>query len=114
MARLFLENKAFYVADEDKHIYEVNKFEAYDGYDVLNFNLELVAGWDYVNPDMSDVQGWCPSDMFVEDIQNENVIVYMMSESVENALEANGYELVESERMSAALKEIIKKHKEKR
>lgn len=108
MAKIYLEDKKFYVVNEDKFVYKVGTFEAYDKYNTLHFNLELVAGWDYVNPDMNDVQGWCAADRFVEDVQSETVIVYMMNESVKESFEANDYTILEN--IDAALQRIIDKH----
>lgn len=110
MARIYLENKKFYVVNEDKLVYKVGTFEAYDGYDTLHFNLELVAGWDYVNPDMNDIQGWCPADRFVEDVQSETLIHYMMEESLKESLEANDYTILEN--ISADLQKIIDQYNE--
>ena len=110
MAKIYLENKKFYVVNEDKLVYKVGTFEAYDGYDTLHFNLELVAGWDYINPDMNDIQGWCPAERFIEDVQSEIVIVYMMEESVKKSFEANDYIILEN--IDARLQEIIDKHNE--
>lgn len=107
MARMYLEGKKFYVKNEEKFIYEVKSFEAYDGYNTLHFNLELVAGWDYINPDMNDIQGYVPADRFVEDLQSETVIQYFMEESLKECMEANDYEVLE--KLSPELQAIVDK-----
>lgn len=107
MARIYLEGKKFYVKNEENFIYEVKSFEAYDGYNTLHFNLELVAGWDYINPDMNDIQGYVPADRFVEDLQSETVIQYFMEESLKECMEANDYEVLE--KLSPELQAIVNK-----
>lgn len=107
MARIYLEGKKFYVKNEENFIYEVKSFEAYDGYNTLHFNLELVAGWDYINPDMNDIQGYVPADRFVEDLQSETVIQYFMEESLKECMEANDYEVLE--KLSPELQAIVDK-----
>lgn len=107
MARMYLEGKKFYVKNEENFIYEVKSFEAYDGYNTLHFNLELVAGWDYINPDMNDIQGYVPADRFVEDLQSETVIQYFMEESLKECMEANDYEVLE--KLSPELQAIVDK-----
>lgn len=107
MAKIYLEGKKFYVVNEDKLVYKVGSFEAYDGYNTLHYDLELVAGWDYMNPDMNDVQGWCPADMFIEDVQSETVIHYMIEESLKESLESDGYEILEN--IDSNLQKIIDK-----
>lgn len=107
MARMYLEGKKFYVKNEENFIYEVKSFEAYDGYNTLHFNLELVAGWDYINPDMNDIQGYVPADRFVEDLQSETVIQYFMEESLKECMEANDYEVLE--KLSPELQTIVDK-----
>lgn len=90
-----------YVKNDDL-IYEV-KFNGKDmvyyenkpknSYIVLG--LELVCGWDYVNPDYSDTQGYVSAEHFIDDVQYDNVVCYFVTESVENALEENGYEIID-------------------
>lgn len=91
----YLEKKAIFVKNEDKLVYKVASMEIYDGYDSLRLNLELVCGWDYVNPDMNDVQGWCKADRFVDDVQSVQEICYIMTESIKECLESEGYEILE-------------------
>jgi len=93
--KAYLESKAIFVQDDDKHVYKVESMEIYDGYNSLRLNLVLVCGWDYINPDTSDVQGWCKADRFIEDVQDVQEICYIMQESVTECLEANGYEILE-------------------
>lgn len=57
--------------------------------------MELVACWDYKNPDENDVQGWCPADHACEDVQDETVQCLIFKESIETALEENGYEIMD-------------------
>ena len=109
--RHYLENNKFYVINSDeKLVYKVGEYETYSGCTYLQINLELVAGWDYVNPDYNDVQGWCPADRFVEDIQFEMVSQYFLAEGMKEALEENGYTILEE--ISPTLQAIIDKHNE--
>lgn len=110
----FLENNALYVQNDDKLVYKVESFEAYDGWNSLHLNLVLVAGWDYLRPDHSDVQGWCGANWFVEEVQTETVIQYFMEEGMKESLEANGYEVLGKfdELKDASLKALILKAKE--
>lgn len=109
--RHYLENHKFYVMNEDeKLVYKVGEYETYYNHNALQINLELVAGWDYINPDYNDVQGWCPADRFVEDVQFEMVSQYFLKEGMEEALEANGYTILEE--INPTLQAIIDKHNE--
>ena len=109
--RHYLESNKFYVINEDaKLVYMVSEYETYSGVTYLGINLELVAGWDYVNPDYNDVQGWCPADRFVEDVQFESITQYFLKESMEEALEANDYTILEE--INPRLQAIIDKHNE--
>lgn len=107
----YLESRKFYVINEDgKLVYKVGEFETYSNTDYIRVELELVAGWDYVNADENDIQGWCPSDRFVEDVQYEYVNQYFFTEGMQDALEFNGYTILEE--ISPSLKAIIDKHNE--
>lgn len=109
--RHYLENHKFYVMNEDeKLVYKVGEFESFSNHESIHIHLELVAGWDYVNPDYNDVQGWCSADRFVEDIQFEIVSQYFLKEGMEEALEENGYTILEE--ITPALQKIIDKHNE--
>lgn len=107
----YLENNKFYVKNPDgKLVYMVNKYKTFYGCNYLEINLELVAGWDYVNPDENDVQGWCPAGNFVEDVQFETINQYFFKEGMEEALEENGYTVLE--KIAPALQAVIDKHNE--
>ena len=107
----YLESNKFYVVNEDeKLVYKVGEYETFSGCTYLQINLELVAGWDYVNPDCNDVQGWCPADRFVEDVQFETALQYFLKEGMEEALEANGFTILEE--INPSLQTIIDKHNE--
>ena len=107
----YLESNKFYVMDEtEKLVYKVATYETYSDCTYLQVNLELVAGWDYVNPDYNDIQGWCPADKFVEDVQYESVMQYFLKEGMEEALEENGFTVLEE--ISPKLQAIIDKHNE--
>ena len=102
----YLESHKFYVINEDeKLVYKVGIYETYTDTDYLHIHLELVAGWDYVNPDANDVQGWCPAERFVEDVQSEIVSQFFLQESMTEALEANGYTVLE--KIGADLQAVI-------
>lgn len=107
----YLENHKFYVQDESLGlVYKVGEFESFSNCTYLQINLELVAGWDYVNPDNNDVQGWCSADRFVEDVQFEMVSQYFLKEGMEEALQENGYTILEN--ITPDLQKIINKHNE--
>lgn len=107
----FLNRKKIYVIDEDtKLVYVVHRYSTYYDCDWLDVELRLVCGWDYVDPDNSDVQGWCTADRFTEDVQFESVIQYFFVEGMKEALEANGYTVLEE--ISPDLQAIIGKHNE--
>ncbi len=107
----YLENHKFYVLNEDaKLVYKVGEYETYHDSEGIHIQLELVAGWDYVNPDENDVQGWCPADRFVEDVQWEMVFQYFLVEGMKEALEENGYTILDE--ISPDLQAIIDKHNE--
>lgn len=108
--KYFLENQKFYVKNGENLVYEVNGFEAYSGHNALHLDLELVAGVDYINPDENDIQGYVPADRFVEDVQYEYVIQYFFEEGTKEALEANGYTVLEN--ITPDLQKIIDKHNE--
>ena len=93
--KAYLEKKTIYAKNEEKLVYKVESIEIYDGYDSLRLNLVLICGWDYINPDASDKQGWCPANKFIEDVQDTQEICYIMSESIKECLETNGYEILE-------------------
>lgn len=89
--KAYLEGKAIFVKNDNALVYKVESMEIYDGYNSLRLNLVLVCGWDYINPDENDIQGWCKADRFIEDVQYEQEICYIMEESVTECLESNGY-----------------------
>lgn len=97
MAKIYLENKKFYVKNENNLVYKVGNFETYDGYDTLHLNLELVAG-------LFDDK-WIKAGSYPEEVQTETVIVYMMEESIKESLEANDYEILKE--IDGELQKII-------
>lgn len=108
----YLGSKKFYVMNDEKLVYKVNEFEVYYNTEALHIYLELVAGWDYVNPDENDIQGWVGAKNFVEYVQFEIVSQYFLKESMEEALEENGYTILREEEIPNTLQEIIDKHEE--
>lgn len=106
----YLENYKFYVVNGKKLVYKVGEFETYGNANFITIELELVAGWDYVNPDENDIQGFVPADRFVEDVQFEYINQYLLEEGMKEALEANGYTVLEN--INPSLQAIIDKHNE--
>lgn len=107
----YLENNKFYVMnDDEKLVYKVATYETFSNCTYMQVNLELVAGWDYVNPDYNDIQGWCPANKFVDDVQIECITQYFLKEGMEEALEANGFTILEE--IKPSLQAIIDKHNE--
>ena len=86
-----------YVKTDDKLIYVVESVDSYNnGCDYMQINLALYAGWDYINPDANNIQGWCGANHFVDDVQSDYIYQYFVNESMIEALEANGYEIIEN------------------
>lgn len=86
-----------YVRNNDNLIYVVESVTSYNnGCDYLQVNLKLVAGIDYISPDENDVQGWCSANNFVEEVQEDSINQYFIKESMIEALESNGYTIVEN------------------
>lgn len=84
-----------HVISEDKLIYKVESYRQLDSSEIgYVYNLELVAGYDYINPDYSDMQGYVSKENFVEDIHLEQITFYPMSETLTEALEDNGYKVI--------------------
>ena len=108
--RHYLEGKKFYVINGENLVYKVGEFETYGNTDYILWELELVAGLDYVNVDYSDIQDWVGADNFVEDVQYEYVSQYFLAEGAKEALEANGYTVLEE--IDFNLQDIIDKHNE--
>lgn len=106
----YLEGKKFYVINGENLVYKVGEFETYGNTDYILWELELVAGLDYVNVDYSDIQDWVAADNFVEDVQYEYVSQYFLAEGAKEALEANGYTVLEE--IDFNLQAIIDKHNE--
>lgn len=106
----YLEGKKFYVINGENLVYKVGEFETYGNTDYILWELELVAGIDYVDVDYSDIQDWVAADNFVEDVQYEYVSQYFLAEGAKEALEANGYTVLEE--IDFNLQAIIDKHNE--
>ena len=70
--KAYLENKSFLVTNGEK-IYKAKSIETYDGYDSIRINLENVE----------------------DENDTEQEICYIMSESVTECLNANGYEILD-------------------
>lgn len=109
MAKIYLEEKKFYVMSEDNIVYKVDCFQSNSGYDVLCFNLNIVTGLEYSN-EYDDTIGWCSPDTFSNDIQEDIVIQYFMEESAREAFESNGYTILKLEEISDRLKKAIEKY----
>lgn len=108
--RHYLEGKKFYVINGENLVYKVGEFETYGNTDYILWELELVAGIDYVDVDYSDIQDWVPADNYVDDVQYEYVTQYFLAEGAKEALEANGYTVLEE--IDFNLQAIIDKHNE--
>ena len=106
----YLENHKFYVINGENLVYKVGEFETYGNADFITLELELVAGIDYVDVDYSDIQDWVPADNYVDDVQYEYVNQYFLQEGAKEALEANGYTILEE--IDFNLQAIIDKHNE--
>ena len=86
---------AVYVITEDnKLVYEINNISVYDNSNSIMLHLKLLCGWDYINPDYNNMQGYCKAENFVDDIQEEIIPMYFINESMTEALNANGYNVL--------------------
>lgn len=87
-------NKKIYVQNTDNFIYTVTDVELrVDGW--LNIGLDLVCGIDYINADESNALGYVGKENFVDEIQQDFISCDMMNESITQALEYNGYTVIE-------------------
>ena len=84
----------------DKMVYTVGYKIDNNDTDYIYLELNLYRGWDYISPDDNDIQGWCTSDNFIDEVQNENFICYIINESIKECLTDNGYVLVGKEKMT--------------
>lgn len=89
--KVYLENKYFYVQNEDKLVYKVVSYDGFDGRDFLRYDLELVCGWKR--------NRWHPAEKFSEDVQTEMVLQYFFKEGLEECLEANDYTIIKENPM---------------
>jgi hypothetical protein len=84
------------LAQKDGLIYEVTKVRVHDQRNLsLTYDLELICGYDYVNPDESDIQGWVSPNNFVEDVQDDTILVYF-DESLKDRLIEEGFSIRET------------------
>ncbi|AIF72148.1 hypothetical protein LD11_gp272 [Bacillus phage Riley] len=84
-----------HVISENKFIYKVESYRQLESSEIgFLYNLELVAGYDYINPDYSNVQGYVSKENFVENIHLEQITFYPMSETLAEALDDNGYKVI--------------------
>lgn len=86
--------KTVYVQNEDRFIYKIADLEMRaDGW--LNIWLDLVCGIDYINADENNATGYVGKENFVDEIQHEFYSCDIMNESVTQALEFHGFEVIE-------------------
>lgn len=92
---------ALYVQSEDKLVYQVEMkaMQASEFYYLLDLNL--VCGWDYVNPDENDTQGYVAPNNFIEEVQNESLTFYPLTETIIERLEEDGYKEVNLRELKA-------------
>ncbi|UNA01668.1 putative replicative DNA helicase [Bacillus phage vB_BcgM] len=84
-----------HVITENKLIYKVESYRQLESSEIgFLYNLELVAGREYINPDYSDAQGYVSKEAFVENIQLEQITFYPTSETLTEALDDNGYTVI--------------------
>ena len=87
-------NYGQYYYKNDNGIYKISdiKLETSD-YGIIYLNL--VCGYDYINPDVNDIQGYVQADRFIDDIQTEMHSWYYLTESLNQCLIENGFEILE-------------------
>lgn len=57
------------------------------------YDLTLCAGWDYISEN-SDKQGWVAPSRFVEEVQEESLLVSVLKDSLEGRLTEEGYTII--------------------
>lgn len=78
----------------DGFIYEVNQPRVLDSRKIsLSYALELICGYDYINPDLNDIQGWVSPNMFIDEVQSSDIMVYW-DESLKDRIIEEGYEII--------------------
>jgi len=83
------------INEEEKMIYKVESYRQLDSSEIgYLYNLELIAGREYINPDYSDAQGYVTKEAFVESVHLEQIAFYPLSETLTEALEDNGYTVI--------------------
>lgn len=98
MRKLELYNPIYFMKEDSKLIYRVDSVEEVGSFThALRYNMSLVAGYDYVEPDYSDKQGWVSKEAFVEEIQDEDLLVYPLEESLLENAESEGYKFIHIE-----------------
>lgn len=85
-----------FIVKKEGLIYEVtSKVRVHDQSKLsLTYELELVCGYDYINPDYNDIQGWVSPNNFVDEVQDDTILVYP-EESLVDRLKEEGYEIIE-------------------
>lgn len=96
MRHYFNTNKR-YVLSEDDRVYEVYSYETYDDSTFISVNLRLIGSREGVQ--------WFMAKYMSEEIQEESVSQYFMVESMNEALESNGYKTILE--LPAPLAEVI-------
>ena len=88
-----------YVVNDDDLIYEIEidprNIQLRDKEPYMIINLELVCGKDWIEVNSyGGTQGWIPSEYFIDNVQFEQVVCYFFTESVEQCLKDNGYNII--------------------
>lgn len=84
-----------YVKDDYDYIYEVSfsRIVLNEGSRYIVYDLDLVCGRDYISED-SDMQGYVNKNNFEESVQDTILIQYIDTESLEECVKSNGYEII--------------------
>lgn len=86
-------SKQLFVENSDHLIYELKDIELKEN-GLAYLYLDLVCGYDYVDPDNSNKQGYVDKNNFVEEVQHEIVSCDVIKESLKQAFNNDGYNVI--------------------
>ena len=86
--------KDFYAKSEENFIYKIVSLEVNENSNIIDINLELIAGWDYISEE-KDIQGYVPSDRFVEDVQTLSLCQNILREGMFEALSEYNFTIID-------------------
>lgn len=80
-----------FIVQKENLIYEVKSPRVVSSKDMsLEYPLQLVCGIEYIDPDYSDKEGWVDCSRFVDELQEDNILV-LYDEDLSTRLCDDGY-----------------------